>query len=99
MFSGVESSLCNLMDVFKFALVIILPSPELHFGYLVIISFSSVFIGWFIFVVFVRNDYKIKRIKGRVEQNQGNVEELEILNKVDDKEYVENGRESYIIKS
>ena len=51
--SGVESFLCNSMDMIKFALVILLPSPQLHFGYLVVISFTSVFLGWCIFVVFI----------------------------------------------
>jgi len=51
--SGVESFLCNSMDMIKFALVILLPSPQLHFGYLVVISFTSVFLGWCIFVIFI----------------------------------------------
>jgi len=80
-FSGVASSLCNLMDMVKFGLVILLPSPKLHFGYLVLISFTSVFIGWVIFVVFTRQNYKIQRVDGRLEGGVGRQEGLEKINR------------------
>ena len=81
-FSGVEAFLCNSMDMIKFALVIILPSPQLHFGYLVIATFTSVFLGWCIFVVFIRREHLIRRVCSRVEKEDGVEEELETLGKL-----------------
>jgi hypothetical protein len=90
-FSGVESSLCNTMDMIKFGLVILLPSPQLHFGYLVIISFTSVFLGWCIFVVFIRQSYKIQKVSTRIEEEDVKQEELEILGRFIDKVDEKNG--------
>jgi len=59
-FSGVEAFFCNSMDMIKYALVILLPSPQLHFGYLVTISFTSVFLGWCIFVIFITRKHTTK---------------------------------------
>ena len=81
-FSGVESFLCNTMDMIKFGLVILLPSPQLHFGYLVVISFTSVFLGWCIFVVFIRKSYIIQKVRTRFEDED---EELEVLGRFIDK--------------
>ena len=78
-FAGVKSFLCNTMDMIKFGLVILLPSPQLHFGYLVMISFTSVFLGWCIFLAFIRKSYIIQKVGSRVEKEDGVEEELEIL--------------------
>ncbi len=42
--NGVHESLCNLLDLLKCVLVILLPHPE-HFGFLAILSFASVACG------------------------------------------------------
>ena len=80
-FSGVESFICNSMDMIKFVLVILLPSPQLHFGYLVTVSFTSVFLGWCIFVLFLRRSYRIQRVRSRVENEDEAQEELEMMGK------------------
>ena len=87
-----------MMDMVKFGLVILLPSPQLHFGYLVMISFTSVFMGWSIFVVFIRQSYKIQRVGRRVE-GEGTDEELEVLNKMIDKGDEEEEKEAIVIKT
>ena len=79
-FSGVETLLCNSMDMIKFALVILLPSPQLHFGYLVLVIFTSVFLGWCIFVVFVRKSFKLQKVRSRNEEHAIDDEELVIFN-------------------
>ena len=84
-FSGVEAFICNSMDMIKFALVILLPSPQLHFGYLVTITFTSVFLGWCIFVVYIRRDYSIQKVRSRVENEDGVEKDLETLGKLIDK--------------
>ncbi|PVD30146.1 hypothetical protein C0Q70_09408 [Pomacea canaliculata] len=53
--NGVQSSLNQLMDLFKFALVVVLPASE-TFGFLIIISFVSVFTGWLLYAIFVRRE-------------------------------------------
>ena len=51
--NGVQSSLNKLMDVFKFGLVVAVPDTE-TFGFLIIISFAFVSLGWVLYAVFVR---------------------------------------------
>ena len=79
-FSGVETLLCNSMDMVKFALVILLPSPQQHFGYLVLVTFTSVFFGWCIFVLFVRKSFKLQEDKSRNEEHAIDDEELVVFN-------------------
>jgi len=43
--NGVQDSLNKLMNLVKFALVILLPSPE-TFGYLIFVSWLFVFLGY-----------------------------------------------------
>ena len=85
-FSGIEILLCNSMDTIKFTLVILLPSPQLHFGYLVLVSFTSVFLGWCIFVFFIRKSFKLQKAKTRKEENAMDDEELASFNTTIEKE-------------
>lgn len=51
--AGVQNALNQLMDMLKYALVILLPVPEV-FGYLVIISYCFICLGWVLFAVYVK---------------------------------------------
>ncbi|KAL8622387.1 hypothetical protein ACOMHN_041715 [Nucella lapillus] len=51
--SGVQSSLNKLMDVLKFVLVVGVPHIP-TFGYLVVVSFLFIGLGWLLYAVFVR---------------------------------------------
>ncbi|XP_052286243.1 solute carrier family 40 member 1-like isoform X2 [Dreissena polymorpha] len=46
--NGVQTSLNTMMDMLKFVLVIAIPQPEL-FGFLILLSFSFICIGWMLF--------------------------------------------------
>lgn len=46
--NGVQNSLNTLMDMLKFVLVIAIPQAEL-FGFLILLSFSFICIGWMLF--------------------------------------------------
>jgi len=58
--NGVQDSLNKFMDLIKFVLVILLPSPE-TFGYLIFISWVFVFLGSVSFFMFARQERKLKR--------------------------------------
>jgi len=62
-FSGVETSLCYGMDLIKFVLVLFFPSPTKHFGYLVLVSFSSVFAGLCFFVLFIWRSRRLEKVR------------------------------------
>jgi len=62
-FSGVETSLCYGMDLIKFVLVLFFPSPTKHFGYLVLVSFTSVFAGLCFFVLFVWRSRRLEKVR------------------------------------
>ena len=68
-FSGIETLLCNTMNAIKFTLVILLPNPQLHFGYLVLVSFTSVSLGWCIFLVFFMKSFKHQKDELRNKEN------------------------------
>ncbi|KAK7508554.1 hypothetical protein BaRGS_00000120 [Batillaria attramentaria] len=51
--NGVQSSLNKMMDVLKFLLVVAVPDTE-TFGFLIIISFAFVSLGWLLYAIFVR---------------------------------------------
>ena len=51
--NGVQNAINQLLDLVKYAVVILLPVPEV-FGYLVIISFSFICLGWTLFAVYVK---------------------------------------------
>jgi len=51
--NGVQSSLNKLMDVLKFVLVIAFPHIE-TFGYLIILSFTFICLGWLSYAIFLR---------------------------------------------
>ena len=53
--NGVQSSLNQLMDLLKFALVVILPDTE-TFGFLIMISFCFIATAWILYAVFVRRE-------------------------------------------
>ncbi|XP_025095515.1 solute carrier family 40 member 1-like isoform X3 [Pomacea canaliculata] len=53
--SGVQSSLNKLMDVLKFVLVTGVPDTE-TFGFLIIISFAFIFLGWLLYAIFLRKN-------------------------------------------
>ncbi|XP_060598850.1 solute carrier family 40 member 1-like isoform X2 [Ruditapes philippinarum] len=57
--AGVQNALNELMDMLKYAIVILLPVPEV-FGYLVIISYCFICLGWILFAVYV------KKVRGYV---------------------------------
>lgn len=50
--NGVQNAINQLMELFKFAIVFLLPVPEV-FGYLVLISFCFVCLGWILMAVYV----------------------------------------------
>merc|ERR1719357_1004347 len=62
-FSGVETSICYGMDLVKFVLVLFFPSPTEHFGYLVLVSFTSVFGGLCFFVLFVWRSRRLEKVR------------------------------------
>ncbi|XP_053374081.1 solute carrier family 40 member 1-like [Mercenaria mercenaria] len=51
--AGVQNALNQLMDMIKYAIVLLLPVPEV-FGYLVIISYCFICLGWILFAVYVK---------------------------------------------
>ncbi|KAL4222354.1 hypothetical protein ACF0H5_018393 [Mactra antiquata] len=51
--AGVQNAINQLMDMLKYAIVLLLPVPEV-FGYLVIISYSFICLGWILFAVYVK---------------------------------------------
>lgn len=51
--SGVQSSLNKIMDVLKFVLVVTFPDIP-TFGYLIIISFCFICLGWLFYAIFLR---------------------------------------------
>ncbi|KAK7109677.1 ferroportin-like [Littorina saxatilis] len=53
--NGVQSSLNQLMDLLKFALVVVLPDTQ-TFGFIIIISFSFIFTAWLLYAIFVRRE-------------------------------------------
>ena len=53
--SGVQSSLNKLMDVLKFVLVVVIPDTE-TFGFLIIISFAFICLGWLLYAIFLRRE-------------------------------------------
>ena len=50
--NGVQNAINQLMELIKFAIVILLPVPEV-FGYLVFISICFICIGWILVAVYV----------------------------------------------
>jgi iron-regulated transporter 1 len=53
--NGVQNSLNMLMDVLKFALVVAVPETE-TFGFLIIISFAFIFLGWLLYAIFLKRE-------------------------------------------
>ncbi|KAK7109676.1 ferroportin-like [Littorina saxatilis] len=53
--NGVQSSLNKLMDVLKFVLVVAVPHVQ-TFGYLVIVSFIFICLGWLSYAIFLRKN-------------------------------------------
>eukprot|EP00923_Selenidium_pygospionis_P048923 GHVN01084187.1.p1 GENE.GHVN01084187.1~~GHVN01084187.1.p1 ORF type:complete len:200 (+),score=7.00 GHVN01084187.1:150-749(+) len=51
--NGVQNSLNKLMDIIKFMLVIFLPWPQM-FGWLVILSFTFIVIGYIFYAIYSR---------------------------------------------
>lgn len=51
--AGVQNAINQLMDMLKYAIVLLLPVPEV-FGYLVIISYIFICLGWILFAVYVK---------------------------------------------
>lgn len=49
--NGVQTSLNKLMDILKFLLVIAFPEAE-RFGYLILVSFSFIVLGWILYARF-----------------------------------------------
>jgi len=66
------------MDLIKFVLVLFFPSPTKHFGYLVLVSFSSVFAGLCFFVLFIWRSRRLEKVRpgtwrgGEEEKEEGN---------------------------
>ncbi|XP_025095566.1 solute carrier family 40 member 1-like isoform X3 [Pomacea canaliculata] len=61
--NGVQSSLNKLMDVLKFLLVVAIPDTE-TFGFLIIISYAFICLGWLLYAIFFRkfcHFYKTER--------------------------------------
>ena len=50
---GVQNVLNQLMEMFKYGIVIVLPVPEV-FGFLVMISFCFICLGWILFAAYVK---------------------------------------------
>ena len=50
--NGVQNAINQLMELIKFAIVILLPEPE-AFGYLVLISFCFICLGWILVATYV----------------------------------------------
>jgi iron-regulated transporter 1 len=57
--NGVQSSINMLMDMLKFAMVIVAPDPP-TFGILILISFAFIIIGIFFYTLYV------KKVRGHV---------------------------------
>lgn len=53
--NGVQSSLNKLMDVLKFVLVVAVPDTQ-TFGFLIIISFAFICLGWLSYAIFLRRN-------------------------------------------
>ncbi|KAK7109675.1 solute carrier family 40 member 1-like [Littorina saxatilis] len=53
--NGVQSSLNKLMDVLKFGLVVVVPDTQ-TFGFLIIVSFVFICLGWLLYAVFLRKN-------------------------------------------
>lgn len=53
--NGVQGSLNKLMDVLKFFLVVAIPDTE-NFGFLIIISFGFISLGWLLYAIFLRTN-------------------------------------------
>lgn len=51
--AGVQNVLNQIMDMLKYAIVILLPVPEV-FGFLVMISFCFICLGWGLFAIYVK---------------------------------------------
>ena len=53
--NGVQNALNKLMDVLKFLLVVLVPDTE-TFGFLILLSFLFVCMGWVLYAVFLRRE-------------------------------------------
>ena len=86
--SGVQNALNQLMDMIKFALVILLPVPEV-FGYLIMISFCFIVLSWVLFAVYV------KKSRGYVlpcyapEKDKGSTHQCESADMYPDQLYID----------
>ena len=60
--AGVQNALNQLMDMLKYATVMLLPVPEV-FGYLVFISYFFIALGLLMFLVYVRKATAILRAR------------------------------------
>ena len=66
------------MDLIKFSLVLLFPSPTLHFGYLVLASFASVFLGLCFFVLFVLRSRRLERPGASLRRREEREEERKV---------------------
>ncbi|KAJ8314091.1 hypothetical protein KUTeg_008652 [Tegillarca granosa] len=79
--NGVQSSLNKLMDMLKFLLVILVPQPEL-FGFLILISFMFICLGW---VFYARYSHSVRghlfhfdKMRKCLDTQNNNAQEIEI---------------------
>lgn len=62
--AGVQNVLNQIMDMTKYGLVMLLPVPEV-FGYLVMISFCFICLGWVLFAIYVKRTRGYVFVKDR----------------------------------
>ena len=63
--NGVQNSLNKLMDIIKFLLVIFLPWPQ-TFGYLIIVSFAFICVGFVLFSVYACQARDKDELRGKI---------------------------------
>jgi hypothetical protein len=52
---GVQGSLNQLMDLLKYALVVVIPDTETY-GFLIMVSFGFIFSAWMLYALYLRRE-------------------------------------------